>query len=152
MNVRPLASGDLVPLCDAVTRLPLLQRYGHTPEALAAALRSAPDQGDRIFVYDDGRGPEGLAWLATGGTLGLGGYLRLIAVAPHALGRQIGTALLTAFEATVEEKSRHAFLLVSDFNTAAQRFYQRHGYRQVGAMPTLILPDVDELIFWKRLA
>ena len=47
----------------------------------------------------------------------------------------LATALLTAFEATVEEKSRHAFLLVSDFNVDAQRFYLRHGYRRVGALP-----------------
>ncbi len=62
-----------------------------------------------------------------------------------------GTRLLRAFEAEVARESRHAFLLVSDFNQGAQRFYQRHGYARVGALPGLVLPDVAELIYWKRL-
>jgi GNAT superfamily N-acetyltransferase len=60
--------------------------------------------------------------------------LRLIAVAADAQGQGIGAALL-----------------VSDFNIAAQRVYQRRGYQQVGTLPGLVLPDVDELCFWKRL-
>ena len=32
-----------------------------------------------------------------------------------------------------------------------QRFYQRHGYAQVGALPSLVVDGIDELIYWKRL-
>ena len=42
--------------------------------------------------------------------------------------------------------------LVSDFNTDAQHFYERHGYVRAGALAGLVLPDVTELIYWKRLS
>lgn len=152
MSVRELIDADVSPLCAQVATLPLLQRYGHSPARLATILQAAASGGDRILVYDAGHGPEGLAWHAVTGTFGLGGYLRLIAVAPTASSRGVGTALLAAFERSVRLHARHAFLLVSDFNQDAQRFYLRHGYRHVGALPELVLPAVDELIFWKRLA
>jgi GNAT superfamily N-acetyltransferase len=81
----------------------------------------------------------------------MGGYLRLLAVLEGAQGGGAGAALLAAFEAEVAKASAHAFLLVSDFNGGAQRFYLRHGYARVGALPGLVLPDVAELLFWKRL-
>ena len=42
------------------------------------------------------------------------------------------------------------FLLVSDFNAAAQAFYRRLGYEQVGAIPGYVVPGISELIFRKR--
>jgi ribosomal protein S18 acetylase RimI-like enzyme len=81
----------------------------------------------------------------------MGGYLRLIAIGEGAQGGGAGAALLAAFEAEVSRVSRHAFLLVSDFNVPAQRFYERRGYARVGALPGLVLPEVAELVYWKRL-
>ena len=60
--------------------------------------------------------------------------------------------LLEETERTVRKVCNDLFLLVSDFNKAAQRFYQRNGYQQIGAIPGYVLPDVTELIFWKRLS
>jgi ribosomal protein S18 acetylase RimI-like enzyme len=86
------------------------------------------------------------------GTLAIGGYLRLLAVVPGHERAGVGALLLDAFErALAAIGTRHAFLLVSDFNLDAQRFYTRHGYAQMGRLPALVLPDVDELVYWKRL-
>ncbi|HZY04062.1 MAG TPA: GNAT family N-acetyltransferase, partial [Anaeromyxobacteraceae bacterium] len=114
-------------------------------------LRRALARGDGLLVEEAEGGPRGLAWFLTGGTLGVGGYLRLIAVVPEAVGGGTGARLLRAFELRVARKSRHAFLLVSGFNRGAQRFYRRHGWVRVGGLPGLVLPDVEELIYWKRL-
>ncbi len=71
---------------------------------------------------------------------------------PGAERRGLGGAVLAAFERAVAEQSRHAFLLISDCNGEAQRFYARHGYTQVSRLPGLVVPDIDELLFWRRLA
>jgi GNAT superfamily N-acetyltransferase len=62
-----------------------------------------------------------------------------------------GALLLRAFEAEAARAGRHAFLLVSDFNLDAQRFYERHGWLRSGALPGLVLEGVTELLYWKRL-
>jgi ribosomal protein S18 acetylase RimI-like enzyme len=147
--VRRATVADLPLLAAALAPLPLLARYGNSADGLEHKLESALGRGEHLWVYDDGA-PRGLAWCVSGAGFGLGGYLRLIAVAPTAQDKGVGKALLEAFESTIFAESAHAFLLVSDFNTTAQTFYERHGYLRVGALPKLVLPDVDELIYWKR--
>ncbi len=151
MQVRPLADDEIPALARALAGVPLMVRYGRTPAALEAALSAAHARGERLLVADEGGAIRGLAWFLTRDTLALGGYLRLIAMLPGAEGKGLGAALLAAFEAETAKESRHAFLLVSDFNDGAQRFYERHGYARVGALPALVLPDVGEILYWKRL-
>jgi ribosomal protein S18 acetylase RimI-like enzyme len=151
MTIRPLEDLDVPPLAAALAALPLMVRYGRTAPQLVADLRAALARGDGLLVADEDGALRGVVWFLRSGTLGMGGYLRLLAVLGGAQGSGTGAALLTAFEAEVAKASAHAFLLVSDFNDGAQRFYARHGYARVGAMPRLVLPDVDELVYWKRL-
>jgi GNAT superfamily N-acetyltransferase len=149
--IRPLRPSDVPQLAAELARLPLLVRYRRDAARIARDLEEALARDDGLLVDDrDGR-PRALAWFQRGGTLGVGGYLRLLAVSAEATGEGIGAALLAAFEAEVARESRHAFLLVSDFNEGAQRFYERHGWARAGALPGLVLPDVVELVYWKRL-
>ncbi len=149
--VRPLLAADVPALARGLAALPLMVRYGRTPEKLEAALTAALGRGEGLLIAEEGGAPAGLAWFLPAGTLAMGGYLRLIAVLGAGQGRGTGAALLAAFEEAVSRESAHAFLLVSDFNDGAQRFYERHGYRRVGALPGLVLPDVGEVLYWKRL-
>jgi ribosomal protein S18 acetylase RimI-like enzyme len=126
-------------------------RYGRDAGRIAADLGQALAHGDGLLLEEADGAVRGLAWFLRAGTLAMGGYLKLVAVLPGAQGGGAGAALLEAFEAEVARESRHAFLLVSDFNDGAQRFYERHGYARVGAIPGLVLPDVAEVIYWKRL-
>jgi len=151
VTIRPLQPGEGERLAEALARLPLLQRYGRDAAALTGDLGAALARGDRLLVAAEGADLRGVAWFLPAGTFGLGGYLRLIAVAPGSQGAGVGAALLAAFEAEAAAASRHAFLLVSDFNEGAQRFYERHGYARCGALPGLVLPDVAEIVYWKRL-
>jgi ribosomal protein S18 acetylase RimI-like enzyme len=149
--IRALAEPDVPALASAVAALPLMARYGRTPERLEASLRAALGRGEALLVAEEDGALAGLAWFLPAGTLAMGGYLKLIAVLDGGQGRGTGAALLEAFEAAVARESAHAFLLVSDFNAGAQRFYERHGYTRVGALPGLVLPDVGEVLYWKRL-
>jgi ribosomal protein S18 acetylase RimI-like enzyme len=153
VRIRPLRAEEVPALARALAALPLLRRYGRPAEQVAGDLVAALARGDGLLVAEaeGAAGPAGLAWFLRAGTFGMGGYLRLIAVVDGAQGSGVGAALLAAFEAEVARAGRHAFLLVSDFNEAAQRFYDRHGYQRAGALPGLVLPDVAEVIYWKRL-
>lgn len=152
MNIRPIARSEIPTLAAALATVPLLVRYGNDAARLARALEGALDRGESALVAEEDGVVRGLAWFLTAGTLALGGYLRLIALVPGAEGRGTGVALLRAFEAEAARVSRHAFLLVSDFNAGAIRFYEREGYARVGPLPGLVLPGVAEVLYWKRLA
>lgn len=150
--IRPLAPDEVEPLAARLAELALLRRYRRTAGALERDLTGAMERGDGLLVHAaPDQQPDGLAWFLPAGTLGMGGCLRFLAVAPGREGRGVGTALLAAFERAVAEWSGHAFLLVGDFNDGARRFYARHGYAEVGRLPALVEPDIDELLFWRRL-
>jgi len=151
VSIRPLVPADVAALAEGLSGLPLMVRYGRDAGRIAADLSQALARGDGLLLEEAGGAVRGLAWFLRAGTLAMGGYLKLIAVLPGVQGGGAGAALLGAFEAEVARESRHAFLLVSDFNEGAQRFYERHGYARVGAVPGLVLPDVAEVIYWKRL-
>lgn len=151
MRVRPLQAEEIPALARAVAETPLMARYGRQAPGMERALSRAHERGDGLLVAAEDGAVLGLAWFLAQGTLALGGYLKLIVVLPGAEGRGIGGALLAAFEGEVARASAHAFLLVSDFNAGAQRFYERHGYARIGALPGLVLPDVAEILYWKRL-
>ncbi len=78
-------------------------------------------------------------------------YLASIAVAPDRRSRGAGSALLDYCERQAALTSRHFFLCVSSFNTRAQAFYARHGYRQVGQFDDYIIDGASELLFYKRV-
>lgn len=151
MLLRPIDEEDVPALAAGLARLPLMERYERSVDRLEADLRAAVARGDGLIGAEVGGVLTGFCWFLHHGTLGMGGYLKLIAVLDGAQGRGTGTSLLAAYEGEVARASGHGFLLVSDFNEAAQRFYERHGWSRVGAIPKLVLPDVDELVYWKRL-
>ncbi|SRR6266511_376482 len=151
MRVRPLETAELPDLAEGLAALPLMIRYRRDAGALGRALEAGRARGEGLLVAEDGGALRGLAWFLPAGTLALGGYLKLIAVLPGSEGKGVGAALLRAFEAETARASAHAFLLVSDFNDGAQRFYEREGWVRVGALPGLVLPDVAEVLYWKRL-
>jgi ribosomal protein S18 acetylase RimI-like enzyme len=162
----PADLSALAHLTAAVATQPLLQRYGVTQAGLLSQLSrivEEKDAGHRSTTSDStaetlllAHDPKaeslcGLARFCRRGQLGTGGYLNLLALRPGCEGRGIGTSLLHAVEQEVTAHSPVLFLLTSDFNTGAQRFYTRHGYSHAGALPEFARPGITEQLFWKRL-
>lgn len=148
MNVRALTSQD-IPLVSAwIVTIPLWQRYGLTAEKLNHQLTIALDH--EILLTIDAEEPAvGLAWCIPRGGFGRSAYLKMLGVRPDHSGKKIGALLLEHLETLIT--SPDLFLLASDFNTDAHRFYQRQGYQQIGAIPDYVLPGVTELIFRKQV-
>ena len=129
---------------------PLFSRYGTTATGLEQAWRAGVAAEERVLgAVEEGR-LLGVAWLAPRGAFARSPYLRLLAVAPDAAGRGIGTQLMEACERWAFARADDLFLLVNDDNVAAIGFYARRGFRAIGHVHGYVLPDLHETIMRKR--
>jgi ribosomal protein S18 acetylase RimI-like enzyme len=78
-------------------------------------------------------------------------YLAAFGVAAEWRGRGVGGRLLEACERHFASSSRHFFLCVSSFNSAARAFYERHGYECVGELRDYVIDGASEFVMHKRL-
>lgn len=148
LSIRPFVPSDAAACGAIVDATPLWRRYGLSGAQLADRLRETTEP---VLVADDGGAVVGFAWVQRRGAFGRSAYLRLIAVDPARRGARVGELLLRAFEEVARESGPDAFLLVSDFNVGAQRFYRREGYEEIGRIADYVLDGVAELLFRKRL-
>lgn len=131
----------------------LWQRYHLTEERIIADFAQGLTRNDLLLVADTELPAQGFVWCLPTGMIGAFPYLKRIGVDPAAAGSGLGGVLLQELERRLLAGSqRELFLLVSDFNTGAQRFYQRHGYQEIGCIPDLVLAGVSEILFRKQLA
>lgn len=77
------------------------------------------------------------------------GYVQLLGVAAPLRGQGMGAALLAHAERCIFERTYNVFICVSSFNEAAQRFYARQGYQQVGRLEDFLVKGHDELLLRK---
>ena len=148
-TIRPLAHSDITDISSWVAATPLWQRYGVTAESMTKRLRDGITEGAKIFVAEHANKVVGFIWLVERGAFSRSGYIQLIGVRSDERGHGIGRALMEFAEQTVFAEHRDLFLLVSDFNVDAQRFYQRLGYRESGKLEDYVVQGVNELIYWK---
>jgi ribosomal protein S18 acetylase RimI-like enzyme len=127
-------------------------QYGTTYDVAVERL-SAGMQRDTttLIAVDDRNTLLGFVWIINRGMFDFSGYIRWIVVDSNQRGNRIGQMLIEAAETHVRQSAREIFLLCSDFNVDARRFYERNGYMQVGALPDLVLPGVVEILYRKRL-
>jgi ribosomal protein S18 acetylase RimI-like enzyme len=150
--IRPMSPDDIPAIAEWMLTDSLWRRYGLTDESIERGFREGLARGDLLIVADIERPAQGFAWCLYHGMFGSFPYLKRLGIAPDASGRGIGGNLLRRVEEELVTTGHSClFLLVSDFNLGAQRFYQRHGYQLIGSVPALVLPDVTELIYRKDL-
>ena len=84
-------------------------------------------------------------WLA-------GPYIQTLALAPNAQGQGAGSQILAFIDAHAREtRQRNVWVAASDFNAAALRFYERHGFVRVAEIAALLRDDRDEVLLRKTL-
>lgn len=131
----------------------LWQRYQLSETRIAADFDAALARDDLVLVVDAERPARAFAWCLPNGMFGAFPYLKRLGVDPACSGKGFGSLVMELLEQELLARQRHdLFLLVSDFNLDAQRFYQRRGYQEIGRIPDLALPGVAELLFRKQLA
>ncbi len=151
--IRPMCPDDIEACATMIASTMPWQRYGITTKIATARLEAALRGDTTVLVAEDGGGIAlGFVWLVRRGAFDLSGYIRWIVVAASLRSSGVGRQLLAAAEESIRQTSRDIFLLCSDFNVEAQRFYERHGYSRVGVLSDYVLPGVAELIYRKRLS
>lgn len=155
VTVRPMRPADIPVIAGWMAASPLWQRYGLSAPTAQTTLETGLQEANILLVADaettEGRAC-GVIWCLPEGGFGRSAYIRWLGLREGFTGLGIGAALLRRAEQRAVQYSKDMFLLVSDFNASAQRFYRREGYQQVGAIPGYVLPDVTELVCWKRLS
>ncbi len=95
--------------------------------------------------------PLGFIWAVERGAFARSAYIPLLAVDLTSRGQGVGTRLLAAAEERLGKHTADVFLLCAEFNSEAQRFYQRQGYKIVGTLPDYVMPGITEIIFRKQM-
>ena len=151
LTIRPFVNNDIPGCAQLMADTPLWIRYGVTVASAQARLEGGLAAGAAIFVAEHDGAVVGFVWCVERGAFARSGYIPLIGVRQGLTGVGVGAELLAYAEGYLGRNSPDVFLTVSDFNQAAQRFYQKHGYVQVGALPDYLIKGVTELIYCKRL-
>lgn len=153
ITVREMLDKD-IDCCARIACTSLLQDvYGFTTQGWKERLSSAlPISENLLFVAEREEVVMGFAWAHPRGAFLAAPYLRFIAVDEKSRGLGIGALLLDEYEKRTAHTGKDYFLLVSDFNASAIRFYTEHGYHQVGKLPDFVVSGVAEIIMVKELA
>ncbi len=143
---------DDIPACVRVLMENDLWRlYGITEHGAEQMLKKALSESEDILVAKINEKTAGFAWWMAHGVFGRSAYLRLIGVLPEFQRMGIGKVLMHTVENMAARRTSDIFLLATDSNQSAQRFYQREGYQQIGAIPDYVINGITELIFYKKL-
>jgi diamine N-acetyltransferase len=125
-------------------------RYPVPAEKLAAFFAQFESGSPRFSIH---LGGELIGCVALRTTWLAGPYIQTFGLSPTAQGRGVGTCVLTFIEAeALRLKARNLWVAASDFNTGALRFYERHGFISVAALPALLQDNRNEVLLRKRLA
>jgi ribosomal-protein-alanine N-acetyltransferase len=148
-TIRPLRSSDAPELGSWLSTSEPWRTLRYPPEAWPGYFQSLTADSMRdADVIEVGDIPAaGLAVVRR--HVLLGDYLELFAIAPAARRRGLGQALLAHVEARAFARTTNLYLCVSDFNAEGRAFYELAGYREVGRLDALVVPERAEILMRK---
>lgn len=149
-SLRDMVAADAAACAAMVCDSEIGRRYGFERGAMTRNLEGSLAKGGELFVAEIEGELAGFVWMDRRGAFSSAPYLRLVAVDGRLRGAGVGASLLAEFERRGAEVGRDYCLLVSDFNSAAQAFYERHGYRKVGELPDFARVGIAEVFMIKR--
>lgn len=139
-HARPLATAlsKVTPWCE----VPLAEDslYDHFSIEDQALLRFAIIYGDQCAGVISVRYP----WLK-------GPYLELLGLLPEAQRKGLGTELINWFENEAPKLNRNYWLLCSDFNEPALKFYEKLGYEKITLIESLFAKGFHNYLMRKML-
>ena len=91
----------------------------------------------------------GFMGIVENGCFGNFQYLSILSVKKRYRNKEVGKLLLNKFEQMGFKKADRIFVLCSDFNVAAQKFYKRNDYFECGKIRDLFKKGISEHLFVK---
>ena len=134
---------------EALLNSELGNRYFETEESAQKAIKEGLEHGN-LYIALDSDICVGFAWYIPKGAFHSFPYLHIISVKKEYRGKGIGRKIIEFLEKIVFENVDKIFLVVSDFNPNAKRFYEKAGYRQVGEIPNLYRKGITEYLMMKE--
>jgi ribosomal protein S18 acetylase RimI-like enzyme len=154
MIIRDMISEDIPELAGLMATTSTWIRYGTTLESASNTLQSLleqaknPDACECIVAENDGEA-VGFIVLQHGAMFGMSSYVKLVGVRQDTRGQGCGSMLMEAAEHSALSRGPNVFLLTSDFNQQAIRFYENLGYQRVGAIKDYVVSGIDEILYRK---
>ncbi len=148
MTIRRMIKSDVDEVARIVAETGLWQRYGLDFEKARSRFFKGLENGAEIFVAELNGEIAGFLWFVQNGAFDRSGYVELIGVKKKFRNRGIGRRLMEFAETRNVDS---IFLLVSDFNTEAQKFYRGLGYIKVGEIKDYVVQGITEFIFYKKV-
>jgi ribosomal protein S18 acetylase RimI-like enzyme len=78
-----------------------------------------------------------------------GPYIELLGLDPAYQGRGLGSEVLAWAEGEARREARNLWVVTSSFNDQGRRFYARHGFVEIGAIPGLVDAETEEILLRK---
>jgi ribosomal protein S18 acetylase RimI-like enzyme len=103
----------------------------------------------QVYVATNNNNCIGFMGVNKKGCFGKFSYLSIIAVKKRYRNKGIGRALVKKFEDIGFKEADRVFILVSDFNKQAQKFYKKLGYKKIGNIPDLFKNGISENLLVK---
>ncbi len=149
MKIREMRNQDLKELAMLTAADPLFSQYGMTESTARKTFRGALKNKDASVKVAIIQGEiAGFAYFVKRASFMRSGYLRLIGVSIRFQGRGIGKRLMRAMEAEIQGP-QGIFLLVTQSNRKARKFYESLGYRKVGVLCGYIRTGINECIYFR---
>ncbi len=150
MVIRKFRKDDIDGIAKIIDDTELWKRYGLDYEKAKRRFNKGLSENANIFVADIDGEITGFIWFVPKGAFDRSGYIELIGVKSDFRGQGIGRKLLEFVENHFPSVNE-VFLLVSDFNLEAQRFYSNLGYKKVGEIKDYVVKGITEFIFYKKV-
>jgi [ribosomal protein S18]-alanine N-acetyltransferase len=150
--IRSMRGSDTDTCASLMLAIPLWAQYGMTPGRARAAFAAVGDGTSSGIVAEENGRVIGFIVFRVTGTFVHSGYIHDVGVALEAQNRGVGTSLMDAAETEIFRHGPNVFLLVSESNSGAHRFYERRGYRRIGDIPDYIRQGITEILYRKTLA
>lgn len=149
VTLQPFPSYEAARLGEALAAIDPWKSYPYPASGLARYFASGTDAAP-VFAILAGEHIAGVAglrldWLR-------GPYLQFLGLLPQFHGSGLGSLVLDWMAREAGPSARNLWVCASDFNTAAIRFYQRHGFERVALLEALVQDDRNEVLMRKRLA